>query len=47
MLWLFEKAVAAIEGEIGVVVQAAMGLDVCLFPSLQSFLSFFVSIPLS
>ena len=32
-----EEAVAAIEGEIGGVVQAAMGLDVCLFPSSISF----------
>ena len=44
-----EEAVAAIEGEIGGVVQAAMGLDVCL-ATLSSFLfhpSFFSSSSLS
>ncbi len=36
---IVEKAVAAIEGEIGGVVQAAMGLDVCflILPSVCSF----------
>ena len=42
-----EEAVTAIEGEIGGVVQAAMGLDVCSFPAQSPVLSLLCSLSLS